>query len=204
MYARSTTITADPGAIDAGIAYIRDEVMPAVTKMDGCVGLSLVVDRDTGRCIATTSWDSEESMRATGDQVASYRTRAGELLGGSPEVQEWEVAVMHRDHATAMGACCRITWARPRDMDRMLDAWRHQLLPQIEGTDGFCSASMFVDRAQGITCATITFDSHAALDASRELGEQRRAAAAKDVGIEFLDVMEFDLELAHLRVPELV
>ena len=40
MYARSTTVRGNPDAVDEGIAYVRDTVMPAVQQMDGCVGLS--------------------------------------------------------------------------------------------------------------------------------------------------------------------
>src|SRR4029078_4650223 len=116
MYARSTTIQGDPGSIEAGIAYIRDDVMPAITAMDGCPGLSLVVDRASGRCIATSSWDSAESLRASADQLASYRARGGDILGGTPAVEEWEVAAMHRDHATADGASCRVSPAHPRSL----------------------------------------------------------------------------------------
>src|SRR5215211_331392 len=52
MYARSTTIQAQPTSIDAGITHMRDKVMPAIEAVDGCVGLSLLVDRTSGRCIA--------------------------------------------------------------------------------------------------------------------------------------------------------
>ena len=31
MYARSTTIQAQPSSIDAGIAHVRDAVMPALS-----------------------------------------------------------------------------------------------------------------------------------------------------------------------------
>ncbi|MDT5106825.1 MAG: hypothetical protein QOI25_4338, partial [Mycobacterium sp.] len=63
VYARSTTINAQSGSIDAGIAHIRDEVLPALRQLDGFVGLSLMVDRDSGRCIATTAWANEDAMR---------------------------------------------------------------------------------------------------------------------------------------------
>ena len=41
MYARSTTVHADPQRIDDGIANVRDEVMPAVQSMPGCMGVSM-------------------------------------------------------------------------------------------------------------------------------------------------------------------
>lgn len=204
MYARSTTISGNPDAIDAGISFVKDEVMPTILAIDGCVGLSLVADREGGRIIATSSWDTQEAMEASRDQLAGLRSRGGEVLGGSPEIEEWEVVVMHRDHPTHDGACCRITWARPRDIDAMVEMWRSTLLPQIEALDGFCSASMLVDRAAGTMCGTVSFDSRAALDASRDTATSLRARAVSESGTEILDVAEFDLVIAHLRVPELV
>ena len=52
-----------------------DEVLPMCLEMPGCVGLSLIADRGSGRCIVTTSWDSLESMRATMNQVQPIRQR---------------------------------------------------------------------------------------------------------------------------------
>lgn len=204
MYARSTTISGDPAAIDAGISFVKDEVMPVILAIDGCVGLSLVVDRESGRLIATSSWDSQEAMDASRDQLAAMRSRGGEILGGGPEIQEWEVVSMHRDHPTHDGACCRITWARPSNLDTMIEMWRSALLPQIEAMEGFGSASMLVDRADGVMCGTVSFDSRAALEASRETATALRAKAVSEGGGEILDVAECELVLAHLRVPELV
>jgi hypothetical protein len=59
MYARSTTVRGNPQSLDDAIAYLRDEVMPAAQEMDGCVGMSMMCDRDSGRCIATTAWETE-------------------------------------------------------------------------------------------------------------------------------------------------
>ena len=65
MYARSTSIRGNLSNLDAGIAYVRDEVMSSVKQTDGCVGLSLLADRESGRCIVATSWVDEQAMRAT-------------------------------------------------------------------------------------------------------------------------------------------
>ncbi len=204
MYARSTTITGRPEAIDEGIAFIRDEVQPVITGMDGCLGLSLVVNRSSGRCIATSAWETEESMIVAGDEVARLRDRAGEILGGEPEVDRWEVAVMHRAQPAGEASCCRIAWARPRDIHVLLGKFRTTLLPQIETFDGFCSVSLLVDRLDRRVCSTVTFDSAAALDASRESAAMLRERAVRETGVEFLEIAEFELALANLRVPELV
>lgn len=204
MFARSTMIKGDPGTLDAAIGYIRDDVMPAITSLEGCVGMSVVADRESGRCIATSSWEAQDLMRASDDALAPYRSRAGEILGGSPQVDEWEVAVMHRDHASHAGCCCRITWGRSEDVDATVDMWRSRVLTTAEAMEGFCSASMLVDRAGQRTCGTMTFDSRATLEATRGTAAALRESVGKAAGVEFLDVAEFELVLAHLRLPELV
>jgi heme-degrading monooxygenase HmoA len=204
MYARSTNINGDPANSEAGISYVRDEVMPMITAMDGCLGLSLLVDRETGRGIATSSWDSLEALNASREALAGARARGGEIIGGTPEIDEWEVAVMHRDHRSADGACCRVAWARPPDLDAVIDYFRGTVLAAADELDGFCSASLFVDRAGGRTCSTMTFDTRASLEATREFAGQMRARATAATGIEFYDVAEFELALAHLHLPELV
>jgi quinol monooxygenase YgiN len=141
MYARSTTIQGRPSSIDAGIAHMRDSVMPALEGIDGCVGLSLLVDRTSDRCIATTSWESEEAMRASEDSIRPIRDRAAELFGGSAQVEEWEIAAMHREHRSSEGACVIATWVKvgPDQIDRGIDFYRMTILPALEELEGFCS-----------------------------------------------------------------
>ncbi|HEX5859282.1 MAG TPA: hypothetical protein VFY91_14350, partial [Microbacterium sp.] len=90
MYARSVTIMGRREAVEEGITFIRDEVQPAVTAMDGCLGLSLVVDRASGRCMATSAWETKDSMIVADDELIPLRTRAALILGGEPEVDCWE------------------------------------------------------------------------------------------------------------------
>ncbi|MFP5372734.1 MAG: antibiotic biosynthesis monooxygenase, partial [Actinomycetes bacterium] len=140
MYARSTTVRGDPGKVDDAIAYVRDEVMPAVQAMSGCVGLSMLCDRNAGRCIVTTAWADDTAMHATEEAVRPMRDRVREVFGGDVEVNEWEIALLHRMHEAPDGACTRVTWTRgdPADMDRITDTFRMALLPRLEDLDGFC------------------------------------------------------------------
>jgi hypothetical protein len=206
MYARSSTIHARSAAIDTGIAYIHDTVWPALTDIDGYIGLSLLVDRLNGRCIATTAWQSEEAMIHSRPATDGYRDRVAQILGGSPSVDEWEIAVLHRDHHTAPGAAVRVTWARvdAEQADRAIDGFRLATIPALEDLDGFCSASLMVDRDSGFGVASLTFDSAEALRRNRSGLDQLQSATVRDSGAEVLDACECDLVLAHLRVPELV
>jgi heme-degrading monooxygenase HmoA len=206
MYARSTTIHGNPQAMDDGIAYVRDEVMPMVHRMDGCVGLSMLADRQTGHCIVTTSWRDMEAMRASAEGVRASREKAAEIFGGQPEVAEWEVAVMHRTHEAHHGACTRLTWIRaePDAMGRTLDAFRMSVMPRIEELPGFCSVSLMMHPAEGMAVSAVTYDSRTDMEETREQARGLRDEFAPAMGIAITDIAEFDLVLAHLRVPETV
>src|SRR4051794_41682640 len=100
MYARSNALMGNPLAMNDAVAYVHDEVMPLVQGMDGCVGLSMLCDRDSGRCVVTTAWANEEAMRASEAGVADSAELATHVFGGGPpEVRAWQMAVMH--HAPA-------------------------------------------------------------------------------------------------------
>lgn len=206
MYARSTTISGDPQRTDEGIAMVRDEIMPSVQDMDGCIGLSLLVDRTTGRSIVTSAWDSEDAMQASAQQVQPLRKRGADLLSGTPEVREWEIAVLHREHATPEGACASVTWTRadPAAIDQNLERFRDQVLPRIQELDGFCSVSTFVDRGEGLGVTSTVFRDREALESARAGLQQIREGAVEQMSLELLDVGEFDVAFAHLRVPETV
>jgi heme-degrading monooxygenase HmoA len=206
VFARSTTIQADQSSIDAGVAHVRDEVLPALKRLDGFIGLSMMVDRESGRCIATSAWQNEDAMRASADQVQPVRNRAAQILGGSPEVEEWEIAVMHRDHPTHEGACVRSAWLQtePGGVDGLIDTFKMTALPQIEGLDGFCSASLMVNRTTGRAVSSTCFESRAAMEANRDQANRIRSAGTRQANASVLDISEFELAVAHLRVPELV
>ena len=205
MYARSTTIQARRSSIDAGIDFVRDEVMPAVEHMPGCLGLSMMADRDSGRCIVTSAWGQLDQMRASDAAMVPFRERGGKVLGGAPFVEEWEIALLHRDHHAARGACVRVTWTHgdPSRTDDAVALFRSETLPALQELAGFCSASMFIERSRGTAVTSVTYDSREAMDASRERAMRLRHKTAQDTGSDVLDVAEFELLVAHLRAPEM-
>jgi quinol monooxygenase YgiN len=206
MYARSTTVRGNPQSIDDAIAYLRDEVMPAVQEMEGCVGLSMLCDRDNGRCIATTAWESEEAMHNSESGVHDMRQRFAQLLGGRAEVQEWEIGLLHRARPAPEGACCRLirTEARPEDGDRILDAFRMTMLPRMDDLPGFCSVSLLGNRDTGRGVTAVVYENRDAMWRALELAAPMRDEFNRQMGSRVTEIEEFDLVLAHLRVPETV
>jgi hypothetical protein len=181
--------------------------MPAVQAIDGCIGLSVLVDRESGRCIISAAYESEDAMRASAEKASQLRNRAAETFGGNVEkIEEWEIAVLHRDHQSADGACARVTWVTgdPATADPKIDYYKTSVLPELENLDGFCSASLLIDRASGRSVSTVTFDSREAMERNRDQAMALKTEKMREAGVEELDECEFELALAHLRVPELV
>ena len=206
MYARSSSVLGNPQAIDRATTYLRDKVMPAVMGLDGYVGLSMLADRDSGRCIATTSWRDEAAMHDSEGPLHQLRSRYGEILGGRAEVQEWEIAVVHRTRPSPEGACARVIWSRrdPRNEDRALDVFRLAVIPRLQELPGFCSVSMLVDRETARAVSSTVYESRDAMERASEHALPLRQEFVRSMGGEITDVAEFDLVLAHLRVPETV
>jgi hypothetical protein len=166
-----------------------------------------MVDRGSGRCIITTAWETDEAMRASADRARQLRDQAAQSLGGNIEkIEEWEIAVLHREHRLGTGACARTTWVKadPALAERNIEFYKMSVLPDLENLEGFCSASLLIDRATGRGVSTATFDSREAMERNRERMLALKAAKMPEVGVEELDECDFELALAHLRVPELV
>ena len=90
------------------------------------------------------------------------------------------------------------------DLDAMTESFRVAIMPGLEETSGFCSASLLMNRSTGLGCATTSWESHAAMEASSSTADELRSRLASEVGGEIAEVHEFDLVYAHLHVPEMV
>lgn len=206
MYARSSTIHAHPSFIDEGIKYVRDVVMPILADLDGCAGLSMLIDRDGGRCIITSSWLDNDTMQASENAAQRLRDQVTEVFHATAEVSRWEIAVLHRDHRSQRRAAVCATWLRtdPAAVDRLADTYKLALLPRLQGLDGFCSTSLMVDRATGLAVSSVSFDDWATMLACRGAEQAIWAEAVNGTDTQVIEVCEFDLAIAQLSAPELV
>jgi len=145
------------------------------------LGLSMICDHESGRCVITSAWSTKEARDNSEQMVQPKRQRGAEIFGAQPSVDVWDIAA--------------VTSA--------IDTYRMTLLPALEEMDGFCSASLMVDRATGRAVSSATFASRDAMVASRSAAQTLRSRTAQDVGASVTDIQEFDLALAHLHVAEM-
>ncbi len=208
MYARSTTFSGDPSALDDGIAYVRDKALPAIRDMDGCLGLSMLVDRHTGRCVVTTSWEDLEAMHRSAAPIRGLRDTAFHTLRGvarETEIAEWSIDVVHRVRSAPQGAATRVIWTRGPvgRMDAVVDGFRAIVVPRAEHLPGFCSVSLLVNETSGRCAIAATYESRQTMSRAKGQAVAIREEFLDRVGMHVVDVAEFDLVIAHLRVPEM-
>lgn len=63
---------------------------------------------------------------------------------------------------------------------------------------------LLVDRASGRGVASATFDSVEAMERNKDQLDSIRATGSQEARAEVLDECDFELAIAHLRVPEMV
>jgi hypothetical protein len=133
------------------------------------------------------------------------REQAAGVLGGEFDVQEWEIAVLHRAHQAPEGAWCRVTWSRgdTARMEEMTETFRTGIVPRLDDIPGFCSVSLMGDRQTGMNVLTATYDDRSSLDGSAEMVRGMRDRFNQEAGSETIEMAVMELALHHLRVPEM-
>src|ERR671912_2697200 len=104
MYARLTTIEGSPDKLDDAERHVQEQTLPQLQKMDGFKGFVALGDRNSGKLIGVSFWESEEALRATDEAVPSVRSAAAEAAGGTvASVEKYEVFVNEAPSAGPVG-----------------------------------------------------------------------------------------------------
>jgi quinol monooxygenase YgiN len=200
VFTRSITYTGDPARIDEGIAFARDTVAPALAGLKGTRGMSVLVDRDSGRCMVNSVWTDEAAMHASNAALAPIREKGGEILGSPADVSEWEIAIMHEVAPVDVGCGIRVTRLEldPSDLDGMLDTVRTTTIPAAELLPGWCRMTVVVDRTAGRAMALSSFRNVPAMQDSRERVDQIRTASVEKAHARVQSVEEYEVAFYSL------
>src|ERR1700730_12398218 len=91
-HARVLHFEGDPANADNALKMIEERVVPGVRGFPGFLGGFWLIDRDAGKRIGVTLFDSEENLKASRAPADAMRQQSGAQLGGKfREFAEYEV-----------------------------------------------------------------------------------------------------------------
>jgi len=103
-FSRVNQLYCDLDRLEEGIAFVRDKVVPNVSKQKGYLSLLLGVNRMTGRMVVTSNWRTAADRAASEAAVASQRAETARILRADHvEVMPLEVAVVEVKQPTRTG-----------------------------------------------------------------------------------------------------
>ena len=96
MHARVGTLHPRPGAFDHVLQLVRDTVNPAAQKEPGFGGMLVMNNRQAGKVIGVTLWESEADMVASerGEYLQEQISRVIAHLKRPPEFEDYEVEIL--------------------------------------------------------------------------------------------------------------
>jgi len=85
----------EPGRIDEAIRGLEEGDLGELEQADGFKGFTFLVDRQGGKVVGVSFWESEDALRGSEETGDATRRRAAEAGGASaePQVERFEVAL---------------------------------------------------------------------------------------------------------------
>jgi heme-degrading monooxygenase HmoA len=91
MFARIGTWQGSRDDLERWIARAREQVKPSVERDPGLKAAYWLVDRESGRGLIITLWESAEAMRASEDARAQRQTATSAATGATVTTDRYEV-----------------------------------------------------------------------------------------------------------------
>lgn len=94
VHARLSYVEGPADAVEAGVASFREQVIPNVRDNGGRAAF-LLLDRENGKAIGVTLWESEDALHASEELGNALRAQAAESMHATaaPRVERYEVVV---------------------------------------------------------------------------------------------------------------
>src|SRR6266851_9601554 len=148
MFTRVTRVQESPEAIEAGIAFFKEKVVPMAKAAPGNAGLILLVDRKTGAGVGITVWTTAQALSASEQMGITSRTQSAAATGGSiVNVERGEQVIMERAQPPMVGSSVRLNTidGDPNKVDNAIKFIEKQVLPALRVLKGYRALIMNVD-----------------------------------------------------------
>jgi hypothetical protein len=202
MYLRTTRLQSPPDAIEKGIAYFKEKVLPAAKATPGNGGAVLLVDRKTGSAVGITLWETAQALSASEQMGVTSRTESAAAMGGSiVNVERFEQVIQERTQPPKAGTFVRLNTlvGAPEKIDNAIKFIQKQVLTELKAQKGFRGLIMNVDRMTGRSTVTTIWDTLADLEASEMKVSGLRRDAADAAGASDVKVEIFETAFAEIK-----
>ena len=199
MYTRLVSFTGATN-IDAGVDYLRDEVLPVLNAQRGYRGVTASGDRAAGVLHILSLWETEEDRGASDSALGKAREEALKLVGGALEVENFEQVVEAISRRPSAGCILNVVRVHmdPASIEDNIGWFKDAIVPQISSQPGFCSLRNMVDRQTGRAVSGSVFEDKETADASLAAIPDRRARA-EERGVVFEDIAQREVLFGQLN-----
>ena len=102
MHARVSTYQGPPNLTQQQVEemdrYDRENILPPVRQMEGFKGAIALLDRQSGKALSVTLWESEQAMRASEEDANRLRQESAEAANETVEnVERYEVTIFEME-----------------------------------------------------------------------------------------------------------
>ncbi|MFC8519526.1 hypothetical protein [Streptomyces sp. NPDC057257] len=201
MFVRTVYATGDPAKIDSAVRALNAQGRDLLEERPGYRGAGIFVDRELGKLLAVSWWETEEARRNSDEVMRERRGSLLEPFAATTAVDNYEVLVFHPVRQPAAGGGLRLTRLEfdPMDADLLADTFRATVVPRIETLAGLARTSLLVDRERGRGLVGALFTDHQSLVASRGAQAAARHEGAAKAHVTVTGLEEFEVVFTDVR-----
>jgi len=203
MFVRTIYAVGDPAKLDTAVEALSGEGRELLARQPGFRGMGLFVDREMGKLLAGTWWESERARQDSDEALRARRAAMLTPFATAVAVDNYEVAAFHRPEQPSGGACFRLSRLEfePADADLVADTFQGSSLESLTMIPGVVGASLFINRTAGRATAGVIYRDRAALTGSRGAQAAVRDDATAKAHLAVRSVEEFEVVFADVVRP---
>ncbi|KAB1149794.1 hypothetical protein F7R91_02825 [Streptomyces luteolifulvus] len=201
MFVRTVYATGDPAKIDTAIKALNVQGRDLLEDRPGYRGAGIFVDRELGKLLAVSWWDSEEARRNSDEVLRERRASLYEPFAASTAVDNYEAVVFHQVRQPQAGGGLRVSRLEfdPLDTDLLADTFRATVVPRIEALPGLARTSLLVDRQRGRGLVGALFTDRKSMAAARGAQAAARHEGAAKAHVTVTGLEEFEVVFSDVR-----
>jgi len=175
MHARWASLQVKPGRIDEFVRIFRDSMLPPAKAQKGFRGVFMLTNRDSGKAVGASLWESEADARAVETSSGSFGAQADhvrDIIDDVPVMEYYEISVGASTLARGGAKHARVNYRQiqPDKMDEVIRTYRDSVQPVVIARKGCAGTVVLTDASTGNLVAISLWESEADMMASEPPG----------------------------------